>query len=393
MTGDGNDGVNAGPVRVLYVVQRFGRAVALSGSPRLIGNVAEGVGAVPGFATLLCVLSGEDPVGGRHGYGGAVTYLSLWSDERGPARFVRSARGLRRVIAEWKPHIVHSALWPADMVCAMALPRGQARHVVHILDTRPWLEDSAWRNRLRRFNYKTLLARSHATFVACSEGARAYAGEHLRIDASRIHLMPNAIPWLPEYEAAGRAVGAARGDLPIVGAAGRLRPEKDHRTLIEAVARLSDRGVKCRLQIAGGGSLLEEYKLLARQRGIADRVGFLGRLGDMTPFYRAIDVFAMPSRCAEGLPLALLEAMAAGLPVVATDVVGTRDAVTDGREGFLVPPGDADAMADALGCLLGDPGLRRRMGEAGRETVRARFTMKTLVQSMTVLYRQILTGR
>lgn len=174
-------------------------------------------------------------------------------------------------------------------------------------------------------------------------------------------------------------------DEPIVGVLGRLAPIKDHVTLLEAVARLD--GIH--LAVLGDGELRARLQERVGELGIEHRVHFAGWVLDVPAAIADMDVVALTSRN-EGTPVSLIEAHACGRPVVATDVGGVRAVVKDPATGFLVPPGDAAAVAAALEKLLGDPPLARRMGAAGREHVRHRFTADRLVSDIRSLYEELL---
>jgi len=144
--------------------------------------------------------------------------------------------------------------------------------------------------------------------------------------------------------------------------------------------------------IAGGGDLEEYLRDLASEVGVADRVHVLGPRKDVPALMHAIDVFAMPSIW-EGFGLVLLEAMAAGRPIVASRVATIPEVVVDGETGLLVPAGDPVALADALAQLAHDPALARRLGEAGRERLRQHFSIEKMVGDTELLYRELMDER
>jgi glycosyltransferase involved in cell wall biosynthesis len=139
----------------------------------------------------------------------------------------------------------------------------------------------------------------------------------------------------------------------------------------------------------GYGPQEQRLKEMAEKLGLGERVHFVGYQQDIWTWLAACDVFALSSDW-EGMPNAVLEAMAAGLPVVATAVGGTPDVVVQGTTGLLVPPDDATALAAALDRLIHDPDLRRMMGAAGRQRVRARFSAQQMVERTQALYRGLL---
>jgi glycosyltransferase involved in cell wall biosynthesis len=180
-------------------------------------------------------------------------------------------------------------------------------------------------------------------------------------------------------------------DVPIVAIVGRLAPIKNHGLFLEAAARIAAAGAPCHFAVVGGGS--EEARLAARVRelGLEDRVTFLGWRRDLDRIYAGSDAVALTSDN-EGTPVCLIEAMAAGRPVVSTDVGGVRDVLEDGRLGLLVPPRDPERLAAALLRLLADPDLRAELGARGAEAAPRRFGADRLVRDMDRLYTELTTA-
>ncbi len=175
---------------------------------------------------------------------------------------------------------------------------------------------------------------------------------------------------------------------PMVLAAGALVARKGFDCLIEAIARVEGRPALC---IAGGGPAQDELWDLALGLGLSDRVQLLGKREDMPDLLGAADLFAMPSR-AEGLGIAALEAMAAGLPVLASEVGGLQDLVLHGETGRLLHVGDVPAWAVALEQTIADPEEAQRMGEAGRRRVQESFLPAQMVEAYEKLYRRSKSG-
>lgn len=176
---------------------------------------------------------------------------------------------------------------------------------------------------------------------------------------------------------------------PTIGAIGRLEPIKGLDFLLEAAAVLRSRRPDLRIELAGSGTCEPRLRSLAAQLGIADAVSFLGWRDDIGALHRRWEVFAQPS-IHEGLGLSALEAMAAGRPVVASAAGGLPELVKDGRTGFLVPVGAVDALIDRLGRLLEDEELRTRMGDAGRERARDRFSVTEMAAKIARIYDRVL---
>ena len=187
-----------------------------------------------------------------------------------------------------------------------------------------------------------------------------------------------------------RELGIAPGAL-LLGAVGNLRPDKDYPVLLHAAARLREHLPGVRLVVAGeGGNALEaELRALATRLGLGDTVVFAGFRADPERVLRALDLFVLSSR-SEGFSLSTVQAMACGLPVVATRSGGPEEIVADGRTGILVAPGSPDALADAVLRLARDPEARARLGRAAREEALARFTLERMVRGYEAVYAECL---
>lgn len=209
------------------------------------------------------------------------------------------------------------------------------------------------------------------------------------VPAERVAVVTNAVP-LPDGQSAGREATRARlglsaGDV-VFGYVGRLSEEKGLIHLVEALD-----GVRAcaqvRLLLVGDGPQRATLIERATALGLADRVVFAGFQTDAGPFYAAMDAFVLPS-LTEGTPMALLEAMAARLPVIASAVGGVPAVVASGHDGLLVQPADPSALAAAVMSLATDPGLRCRLGSAARQTVEARYGMRAWIDQTRSVYAQ-----
>ncbi|MCX7786471.1 MAG: glycosyltransferase family 4 protein [Spirochaetes bacterium] len=169
----------------------------------------------------------------------------------------------------------------------------------------------------------------------------------------------------------------------------RLQPQKDHPTLFRALSELKDRNWT--LELVGDGPDRESLQILAGEMGIADRVIFAGQRLDVPERLRKADIFVLATRW-EGFPRSILEAMRAGLPVVATDVGGCRESVVDGETGFLVSKEDPLELRDRLRMLIESSELRIRMGQKGRKRFEENFTFQRMYERTLEVYREV-TGR
>jgi glycosyltransferase involved in cell wall biosynthesis len=201
------------------------------------------------------------------------------------------------------------------------------------------------------------------------------------IPAERLRLVYEGVPD-PVPQPGGQEALAALGvppGVPVVGNVAALTGHKDHATLIEAMALLRKRQEEARLVIAGEGELRPALEALVAERGLADRVVFAGFRRDLDRLRPAFSVFCLSSHL-EGLGTSLLDAMAFGLPVVATAAGGIPEAVEDGVTGRVVAPRDPVALAGALEEVLGDDAHRRALGAAGRRRFLERFTADRMVE-------------
>ncbi|MGM9480477.1 glycosyltransferase [Roseateles sp. NT4] len=202
------------------------------------------------------------------------------------------------------------------------------------------------------------LAAKSAALVGVSEGVR----ESLLaqgLPADKTVAIPNGVD-LTRFAVAG---GEREAGLLM---SARFARQKDHATLIDAMACLARQGLKPRLQLAGTGPLLKRMQAKVARLGLGDQVIFLGHHADMPGLLRSQAVYVLSTHF-EGMPLALVEAMAAGCACIASDVTGVRGVLEEGVTGLLVPEGDAQALADAIARLLRDPALGARLGAAARE--------------------------
>jgi glycosyltransferase involved in cell wall biosynthesis len=196
-------------------------------------------------------------------------------------------------------------------------------------------------------------------------------------------------PVTPERRAAARAAISAAPDAVVVAFAGRLVAQKNPELFIEAAAIAAPARHDLRFVLFGDGPARSALEDLARARGVAERVKFLGHRPDAIDLYAGVDVMAFTSRY-EGLPFAVLEAMALGVPVVAVRIPGMDEAVVDGGTGRLID-GGARELADAITRLAADPAARASMGLAARARALERFSVQRMVDETTAVYARIST--
>lgn len=238
-------------------------------------------------------------------------------------------------------------------------------------------------------------ARAAARFVCVSADIAAEMAARRIVPKHKLAVTLNGINTEPFEAPLDRA--EMRGslgipaDAPVIGTVGRLNEVKRQDLLLRAFATVRASVPDARLLLVGDGPMRGELEALAAQLGVAACVHFAGYQSRPEQYLRVMDVFALTSRL-EGLPLAILEAWAAGLPVVASAVGGVPDLLTDGRDGLLFPSGDEAALTGSLFRLLGDPEAAQALGAAGREVVLARYDLRRMAADYDRHYRELLAA-
>ena len=240
-----------------------------------------------------------------------------------------------------------------------------------------------------------LALRSYDHVVCVSEDLHNRCLE-AKVPAHRLQVIHNGIDCsqfqrTQSVETAKGQLGVPHGRL-LIGAVGRLSVEKGFEFLIRSVDQLIREGLDIGLIIVGEGDQHAELSSLIRSLNQRERIQLLGFQSEMLPLYEAMDVFAMSS-IREGLPNVILEALAMGIPILATEVAGLPDVITDGKTGFLVPIGDESAWTMKLKKLLMDADLRGRFGLAGQQMVQEQYSFKHRMQQMAEVYDHVLGRR
>jgi len=333
--------------------------------------------------TVACLYNGDATVARQiRALGIPVTDLGMTARWRWDA-FWRLYRLLRRE----RPTILHTWMFHAN-VPGRVLGRLAGVPII-ISSERTMGQERRWRYWLNRIT-DPLTDR----VVCVSQRVADFAARTIGISRAKLVVIPNGIP-LENFEPGDRS--RARTDLGIsptacvVGTVGRLQPVKGTSYLLEAFAHLAPGYAEAILLLVGDGPQRTQLEEMAQRLGVSERVHFLGNRSDVCRLLQAMDVFVLASIW-EGMPNAALEAMAVGLPVVATAVGGTPEAVADGETGLLVPSRDPDALAQAIARLLRDPELWRKMGQAGRRRVEQHFSVEQMVRRTESLYEELLRG-
>jgi glycosyltransferase involved in cell wall biosynthesis len=244
--------------------------------------------------------------------------------------------------------LVHAHTPRTAMIGSVVARRAGVPLVYHVLSPAKGDTTRRWFDRINGLVERRCL-RDAAALVPCSESLARYARDQGYL-AERISVVPNGVPIVEDiFER-----DPPRGTWTL-GMTALIRPRKGIEVLLAALAQLLRRDRDVRLRVVGGfeqAGYERRVKRLAEQLGVADRVDWIGFTNDVASELRKMDLFIVPSLFGEGLPMVLLEAMAAGIPPIATDVEGAPEAVRDGKDGLIVPPGDASSLADAVDRFL-----------------------------------------
>jgi glycosyltransferase involved in cell wall biosynthesis len=300
----------------------------------------------------------------------------------------RCVTSLTTLIRRHGTQLVHSHEFTMAVYGSVAARRAGAGHVITMHGGRYYAE--AWR---RRAALRWAMKRSDAT-TAVSGATAADLRRTLGVSGDAVRILPNGIR-MPNgrREKVRRELNVHDDELLIVSI-GNLYPVKGHAVLLRALAELEEQGgaPQWRLAIAGRGEDEQRLRSIAHDAGITARAHLLGFRSDAPDILAAGDIFVMPS-LSEGLPLALIEAMATGLAIVASDVGGIPEVVARGREAVLVPAASPTALAAAIRGLLDDPVRRATLGAAAQRRAHRDFSVARMADAYEALYRGAAAGR
>ena len=378
-------------LRVLAVIA----SSDFGGAERAFASIVKGLD--PERFQVFVACHGQGPMADeyrRHAAG-------LWALPLASVFDVRSVAALAGLMRRLACDIVHSYLWTADVLAGLAstLARAPVRLATVGGEYFRAVDDRG----IRRAR-KALLSRGHrvaywpfdrviAVSRRTAEDLTSRAG--IRVDPRKVITILNGL----DLDRVGSTSGVARADLdldraaPVLVTVANFVPMKGHRWLLEAMPRILARFPDATVVLAGSGPGLEAARERVAAAGLAPRVRILGARADGVDLLALSDVVVLPSVAAEGLPITILEALALGKPVVATRVGGIPEAIQDGETGLLVPPGDPQALADAVSALLADPARAAAMAARGRAAARARFSAEVMVRQIERLYLELAAAK
>jgi glycosyltransferase involved in cell wall biosynthesis len=304
---------------------------------------------------------------------------------------VRVVYQLFRLLRDEGIQILHAHMFHSNLLAALV---GKLANVPVIIATRH-CEDigGSRREQINRWTRGLCDA-----VVAVSQEVCEAEIRHSRTDPSKVIVIPNGVQIeaftgvsQAKVEALGQELGIHPG-APVIGTVARFDEQKGHIYLLDATVKILQQLPNTKVLLVGGGPLRPQMEDKAEALGLSDSIIFAGIRYDIPEILALLDLFVLSSLW-EGLPIAILEAMAAGRPIVATRVGGVPEAVVDGVTGLLVPPRDPVALADAVTRLLRRPGLCRQMGQAGQERASQYYSVESMVEQTQTLYERLLDAK
>jgi len=370
------------PIRILQALTKG----EVGGTELMVLRLVCGVDRTR-FACEISFLDGCGPMTSRFQAEGVPVH-----DLHGPGGFLGAARRLAALLRRGRFHIVHLYGFRMSLVGRVAArfvsPRPIIVHGIRGLHITEGEETGRLSTRLA-LAVERLGTPWVDSYIANSHGAASFLTT-VGIPAGKFTIIPNGIAP-EEWSAPDRP---ATTPVPTIICVANFRPRKRHQDLLDSLDLLRKQGAQVRCQLVGDGVTRPAIAAHARQQRLN---GVVEIMGSRTPhevrqLLHAADIFVLPSLW-EGMPGSVMEAMAAGLPVVGTDVPGTRELVVDGITGYLVPAKNPRRLATQLQRLLADPGLRTRMGEAGRRRIHEHFSLTAMVRRHEEVYTRFVQER
>lgn len=380
-------------MRVLHVINSLGPGGAERSLTEMLPGFTES-----GLTNAVACLSQA-----REGFHAEVERLGVPVFVVGPSRPV-ALRRLRRLVRGWRPDIVHTTIFDADVLGRLAGWGAPCRVVTSLVNTTydgARIADSTIDPRrlaivkaIDRVTARRLTDHFHAISPAVRDSAVAHLG--VRPDQVTVVERGRDLTRLGEPSRARRSAVRLRlglaPDAPVVLNVGRQEPQKDQATLLRAIAKLrADRPDVVLLQAGRSGKDSALLRSLSEELGIMQHVRFLGHREDVGDLLAAADVFAFPS-VYEGLGGSVLEAMAMRVPVVVSEIPALVEVVDGGTTGLVVPVGDPDGFADAIGHLLDDRAAAQALAARAHDRFRSHYTLERSVSRMVDLYQRVAAG-
>jgi len=368
-------------INLLYVIQSLENGGAETLAIRLAARLDKNC-----FNAAVCSLSDNGPLRELLERK-KVPYFTLGKRE---GKDFKVALRLRRLLQQQRINLVHTHNQGPLLYTYLATLLSPGTRIVHTEHINMAKEFSYSRKHLL---YNNLLYRSLDGFVNIARHLTDDYCSRFDLSKVRVRTIHNSVDLelVPGVPATGlRQELNIPATAPLIGNISALRPQKDHPTLIRAMAKVCRQVPEAVLVIAGEGESKAELVELVGKLGLEANVRFLGFRADVGQLLAQFDLFVLSSLY-EGLPLCILEALAAGRPIVATDADGTNEVVQDGVTGLLVPLSSPEQFAAAILALLADPARAERLGQEGRRYVAEQHNMATMISQYEQFYREVLS--
>lgn len=353
------------------------------GAERVINNLAASLDPQR-YRAVLCLF--------RTGW------LQERSESRGIRTFIIPTHGIadwrwalqfRRLLRQERVDLIHGHEFDANVQGAVVAALAGIPLVATVHG-----KNYFWEKLRRRLAYRWVNHR--ATMVAVSENLKEFIVEKVGVSPGRVKVLYNGVDVLPQCDRADvdecrKELGVSQDD-QIVGVVGNLYPVKGHQYLIDGIPAILEKCPNTSFVFAGRGQLEPHLKEQVNRLGVDAKVFFLGLRQDIPRILAMLDVFVLPS-LSEGLSMAILEAMIAGKPVVATQVGGNPELVLDGKTGFLVPPGNSQALAASVVALLTNTERAIQLAEEGKRRAEEQFSLQAMVRAYQELYDECLESK
>ncbi len=337
------------------------------------------------FSPLVCVISEKGPVGEIIEQMG-IPLIPLHRMKKNQFDY-GIIREIKDLIRQEKIVLVHTHLYDGGKYGRIAARMAKVPAIVHTV------HNVYVKRRTKYHLINWILSFFTDRIIAVSESVKDSVVHYDRINRSKIQVIYNGID-LTRFDSplSRKEIRAGLGietEEFAIGVIARLEEQKGHRYLLEALSQIPESLASLKILIVGDGQLRSVLEAETKKRGLSSKVFFLGTRKPITPILKALDLFLLPSLW-EGFSMAILEAMAAGVPVIATRVGGAGEVITSGRDGLLIPPGDARILAEAIQDALQHRDKYEEMARNGRERVRQYFSQGQHVMALQTLYLQVL---
>ncbi|MEW6607572.1 MAG: glycosyltransferase [bacterium] len=298
-----------------------------------------------------------------------------------------TSRKFGEILRREEPDIIHTHLFMPDIIARISSPLN-SRLVTTLHTSDPWWQEKGRLRSIVKTGLDSISGKFRKVrYIAVSEYVQNYARQYLRINEGNIRTIYNGI----QIENYASKLEYSHKDIPRIIQVGNFYRHKGHEESLRALKHIKEEYGNAILNLAGDGPERKSLEEIAAKLGLAENIKFLGIRNDIPKLLKEADIFWMPSKW-EGMPLACIEAMACGLPVVASNVGGLPEIVSEGLTGYLIDKDSSEELAEKTITLLDNIEIARRFGINGRKRVESRFTMERMATAYENSYQDIMKG-